>query len=101
MGCPDTPAREEKLVSKAKLDLPDPQVLSDHRDQQVRQDQWESEVTLDPQDHPVNKVYLGLQAKREQREIQVRRDQRVKTDPQGCEDSQAREVYQALWDQQV
>lgn len=25
-GCPDTLAREERLVSKVKLDLPDPQV---------------------------------------------------------------------------
>lgn len=97
--CPDTLAREERLVSKVKPDLPDPQVLSDLRDQQARQDQWESEVTLDPQDHPVNRVYLDLRAKRERREIQVQQGQLVKTDLQDSEGSQAREVYQALWDQ--
>ncbi len=41
------------------------------RDQQVRQDQWESEATLDPQDHPVNRVYLDLREKREQRCEQI------------------------------
>lgn len=101
MGCPDTPAREEKLVSKVKLDHPDPQVLSDLRGRQVKQDQWENEATLDPQDHPVNRVCLDLQAKRERREIQVQQVPQVKMDLQVYEDSQAREVYQALWDQQV
>lgn len=67
----------------------------------MRQDQWESEATLDPQDHPVNRVYLDLQEKREQREIQVLQDPQVKTDLQDSEGSQAREVYQALWGQQV
>lgn len=62
----------------------------------MRRDQWESEVTLDPQDHLVNRVYLELQEKREQREIQVQRDLQVKTDLQDSEVFQEREVYQAL-----
>lgn len=67
----------------------------------MRQDQWESEATLDPQDHPVNRVYPELLGKREQREIQVLQDPQVKMDLQDSEGSQAREAYQDLWDQQV
>lgn len=67
----------------------------------MKQDQWESEATLDPQDHPVNRVCLELLGKREQREIQVLQDPQVKMDLQDSEGSQAREAYQDLWDQQV
>lgn len=38
-----------------------------YRDQLVRLDQWETGATLDPQAHPVNRVFLELQEKREQR----------------------------------
>lgn len=101
MDCPDTPAREERRVSKERLDLRDLQVFWALRDPQVRLDQWESVVTLDLQDHQVSRVCLELLAKREPREIQVQPVLLERTDLKVCEVSPEREACPALLDLQV
>lgn len=71
MDCPDTQGREERLVSKGRLDLRDLPVWLALRAPQVRLDQWETEVTLDPRAHQVTRDFQELPERKELREIQV------------------------------
>lgn len=80
MDCLDTPDKEAKLVSKAKLDHLGHQELLDHRVHLVRLVPWVSVAIPDPQDHPVSKVCLAHLVKREPKEIPVHLVGQVKMD---------------------
>lgn len=95
--CPDIPDREERPDSKARPALLVLQAWLDLRDQQVRLDQWEIAATLDPQAHPVSRVYLELQGKKEPRVIPVPLAQLVRMVLLGQEVSPEREDCLALW----
>lgn len=83
MVCPDTLDREEKSVSKGRLDLLVDLELSDLRDPQVRPDQWASAATLDPRAPQESRVCLGPLGRREPREILVPAAALARMDPLG------------------
>lgn len=95
--CPGILDREERLDSKARLAPLALQVWLDLRDQQVRLDQWEIVVILDPQAHPVSRVYPELQGKKEPRVTPVLLAQLVRMALLGQEVSPEREACLALW----
>lgn len=74
-GCLVTQDNEERLVSKAKLDHQALEEWWDHRVLLERRVPLGREVTQAPLVHLVSRVYLVLLGRREQRVIQVLRDQ--------------------------
>lgn len=82
MDCLDTPAREEKLVSKGRLDHLGLLELWDLRAPQVRQDRWASVATPDPQAHQESRVCLDPLGRRAPRETLVPPGAPARTDPQ-------------------